>query len=972
MRLPLRTFGLLMAALLLMPDAGAQGLSAPLDPKAEQLLKKAERQSGKRQVETLVEACELGAATGCLKAGKLATGYDPKQRLAKADAARLLQRACTLGGDAECRDAVWSSALKADWTLDGDGKPKKTGPDSNLELAALACERGSALLCEQAGLLLSSGASMAPDFEAATAYAGTACDLGNAKGCELQASLTGGDAAVRRKAELRWTYERYSLAASFPEEHPARIAFKAQYSAKTPQKEAEALRRACDLGEPMGCFYLAEKYERGSLYQIAPGWLEIRKIYIEACEKGQSMGCISAARRRDYGLSTYSYYGDSRALYEQACLEMGNAYGCELFGEMLEAENDIDEEAALIRQVYGNACTLGRKSSCERLAAFETKMTPSVVAERMTLKGDLAARNRNVPWGAYAKCAGAESQALGRAIYAGTGDDGLAAFVRKCGGTYIREELKTACAPYDGQPDHYRLLCSGVLAELEGDAALTAPGWRIDGDTLARHFKLWPYWDYLDQTRTDFILNPFDADGAVSNVSGTPPAGIISIPGEQVAVSVGDSVFRLVLQDDAIAVIVPVDATNLMVVKGASDIIVLEAGVTPADWIDTNRDLFDQFSMETFSSAVWDDAAGKWDVETATVFGGISAEDWEKIGRGTLYASLYSATAAMEADSLCCRDSNRRFVPFDDGRVKAFALKHSRMGRLYGGTITPEVAEAMSAALNVAQPKLWSEACGVRPTVSTAGMSGLDFDNIVDDYSLRREQAALRRRAEWYECQEAFFNRAATDANSYIERYGAASPTTVERWVAALKIVHFENHRAKLRSEVNTIAAYGETIKGAADKYVAEQRERRREARRLREERGSQWSHADEFYYNNSGARHLDCMSGAQSYSAQQACMGNWLNEGLGTLNADPFGRGGSASGGRNAGSGDGGYGSGIDVPVAVLTVTEPPKPFEPEPRPYTPSPQPESKPEAPSCPEGYSCSCMPPILISEMQAACR
>lgn len=918
----MRTIILTVAAVLAAPAALAQSSAVSEPARATELMARAAREKGEKQVQTYIEACEAGAASACTKAGVLGRNIDRRRYiLTKPQIASLLERGCRFGGEAECAAAAAAGELNATWRIGLDGRPEQTSPALRYDMAVFGCERGSASLCAHAGDIAFAGNLMPPDFDAASEYYAAACRLGEAQACGRDRLLKGADAAAlklaREKARLTWLGKSYAYATNLPDDHPARAIYRKKFGTSDRREQAQFEYAACQAGDPQACAELGFALELHISHDYVPAGVRRADILRRGCALGSPEACVLAARDHRKFESGYTYYTDSADLYRRACTDMGNMAGCVQWGEWIEAEGDIDADAQLVRTLYRNDCLVrNAMDRCERLDAFEQKMTPERVAARLASRQTLLARNRVMPWAAYGACAGPESVALGQAIDGGNAQAGFERFVRRCGGQYAKPQLTAACATLDGRPEHHRLLCAGVLVELKGNSAIAAGDWQVTGEALDEHFRLWPFEDYLDRANTAHIANALDPNGPVrmSGVAIAHASLFPEIAGQaELRTAVGDSVFRMVLQDRGFVILSPVDPANTIQRNGVYSFYVFPDGTAPADWNGGRGNYSTLMGARRMEHrAAWDEAAGKWIVETASYFEIPDGSEWQAIAQGNLYAFLPSGIQAAEGSDLCCKET--LYIPFRDGRLSAHALQRTEMARLYGGTITPDVAEAMRVALNDSpQGSLWYDGCGERPYVSTAGMGRDDFDNAVDDFSLQRERNALNRRVAWYNCQAEKFNASHADLRAFVSIHKAKSPTDPMRWRAALMLSRHEARRGKLLSEADTLDSYAETIGEATSAYNSAQRARlRREREERRAAEANRPSAADEFYYRNSGAYYADCLAGAQSYGQQQGCMDQW------------FANTGSASR-RNAGGAvddDSDYGL---IPEAVLTAVEMP-----------------------------------------------
>ncbi|HEX2881785.1 MAG TPA: tetratricopeptide repeat protein, partial [Polyangiaceae bacterium] len=120
--------------------------------------------------------------------------------------------------------------------------------------------------------------------------------------------------------------------------------------------------RACQLGEPNGCFNL------GNLYYAGRGVSENKQrafsLFEQACNAGKAAGCINAGTMYDDGEGVTAEPPKAFALFKKAC-EGNEAVGCSNLAFMLGEGRGATADQAAAAQTYERACTLGSAKACE-------------------------------------------------------------------------------------------------------------------------------------------------------------------------------------------------------------------------------------------------------------------------------------------------------------------------------------------------------------------------------------------------------------------------------------------------------------------------------------------------------------------------------------------------------------------------------------------------------------------------------
>lgn len=230
--------------------------------------------------------------------------------------------------------------------------------------------------------------------------------------------------------------------------------------------------------------------------------------------------------------------------------------------------------------------------------------------------------------------------------------------------------------------------------------------------------------------------------------------------------------------------------------------------------------------------------------------------------------------------------------------------------------------------------------CGNEPAYALSSPAAVS--RIGNSDALDRVSRSLDGRGEWLDCRTAIYNGYSREATETRERYVSLPATDWRAWIAEKMEAHLNEEYGYLADRTAEYDAHLDAWDEAADNVAAA--EVRAEARRQRRASSGASpqarSEADRFFDSIGPGRYESCMQSAYGYASQQACMNDWISGGTGfvPLTRERF--------------------------VTTAPSTSTPDRPRPPPRP--------SEPPKSTCPEGYSCSCMPPTPIVQGGGTCR
>lgn len=350
-----------------------------------------------RLVPALEAACAKGAPDACAGLGVVhARGVGRLRDAARA--AELLERACAKGSDVAC-------AQQAEEVL------RDEEADAKAQAAALAratarCEKRGGNPCVAAAYAYRRGWSVSSDAAKADRLARRGCETGSAAACDLAASMLlerDGEAGARRAVPLLTRAcdadvgEACLTLGSLLYAGPGGV--------KKDVRAAVAFaRRACGLGEPAACDFVASSNEGNVSADGSPAFasedesLRVRRAY---CEQGGAEACTQAAHvvaQRARAAGKVEDLEDALGLLQLGCSH-GSYEGCSLLTTLVSsATKDCDAgdasqcfvagfvhthgvtpwpgapavypvDPAQARAAFEKACAGGQQAACARAAA---------------------------------------------------------------------------------------------------------------------------------------------------------------------------------------------------------------------------------------------------------------------------------------------------------------------------------------------------------------------------------------------------------------------------------------------------------------------------------------------------------------------------------------------------------------------------------------------------------------------------
>lgn len=823
------------------------------------LMDRAETQSGRRQVETYQEACALISAEACLRAAQLGQERDRNGViLSDADQAALGARACELGGAEICYGAARLNA----YSDIAQGSVRRR---AQLSMLLRACDGRVGEACRQVSAHYEALGVVSPDLSLARDYALRGCALGIELSCRDAEKLDPAQPErfdqARRMSRLNYQINHERLALNDQEVGEAGDSVRRANTMFSPNDKRERYtiyRNACDQGMARACFEFAYTltYHDQSLRNLAERQLPY--YFQAACDLGSSAGCSQLGKSEPLiGMAGQLEYLD------RACFDGGDPRGCLAYSDYVREHGDLDRDGARAMEAVLDYCAFRRQSrdQCEQAQTLAALLTPEARAARAAHNQDLARSHRIVPFAAYPTCI----------AQAATPN---ASFLTQCAGTYSQMDLAKACQVLDEAARSTHLLCQGVVDDLNRARYVQGPVMR-DGLDLKTHFRVLPDVSYLAQGEA-FTIAALDPFAQIRTRTASIPSSLFDSSGPQAVTQMGDVTLRLVMSGDHLSVYASLDPSVLQYQDAVATLVLLPEGTHPSQLegdsahgpavatVDT------WYAQEISARARFDEAAGRWQVETYARFA-MTPQDWDALARSDLYAQFNALNPAANG-GVCC--GYTYYIPFARADITPFAITQTPIARLYGGEVTPDIAAAMRDALNVDAEQLWSASCGYRPMIALEEIN--PFGNRVDQDGLVRAAEAYDRRFAWYNCQVAAYNAKAQDIQSFIRAHAGASPNDPLRWQAALRLQRANGHVQKLQQELRDLNAAENAILAASREARADNRRAassERQARRI-----AAREQAERYLDSLGPQQHLDCLAAAYDYASHEACMRTWLN----------------------------------------------------------------------------------------------
>lgn len=126
--------------------------------------------------------------------------------------------------------------------------------------------------------------------------------------------------------------------------------------------------KACDLGDPLGCFFYGSEFEKRYL-EANP---DPRAHYFDkGCQGGHAPSCFTLGQLHQRGRAAQVDVPLARTLYRKSC-DLGFGQACTSLGKLLEGSSDRSSVAPL----YATACKLGSRVGCANLGVLAAREQP--------------------------------------------------------------------------------------------------------------------------------------------------------------------------------------------------------------------------------------------------------------------------------------------------------------------------------------------------------------------------------------------------------------------------------------------------------------------------------------------------------------------------------------------------------------------------------------------------------------------
>jgi uncharacterized protein len=272
-------------------------------------------------------------------------------------------RACDAGSIGACRDLCKRANVS-----DADDFP--VDPPRTLRYCGPACERNrDPDSCASLGLLYSKGLAVPLDPERAKALYSAACDRGSAVGCNNLGVVMdqGGAARDPKRAVALFT------AACEKGERRACANLERSYREGGPGLSPDVAGafsiavQLCDQGWQAGCVLLADDYKHGT--GVAKDARRALSGHQAACEAGELNGCTALGLMYEQGLGVAQDLPRARALFTRTC-DAGSSRGCFWLGALYHEGKGVPQDWAHAAKLYERPCARNDSAACSNLAVL--------------------------------------------------------------------------------------------------------------------------------------------------------------------------------------------------------------------------------------------------------------------------------------------------------------------------------------------------------------------------------------------------------------------------------------------------------------------------------------------------------------------------------------------------------------------------------------------------------------------------
>ncbi|WP_018149409.1 hypothetical protein [Henriciella marina] len=234
----------------------------------------------------------------------------------------------------------------------------------------------------------------------------------------------------------------------------------------------------------------------------------------------------------------------------------------------------------------------------------------------------------------------------------------------------------------------------------------------------------------------------------------------------------------------------------------------------------------------------------------------------------------------------------------------------------------------------------YAGSCGAEPYLQPDDARELHaIDSLA---TLRVAESTLLHRQSWLDCRKQTLNNYETEAAETAARYAQLTSTDFRYWVAQYMSSQVRRTREELNRDATELGQFEVALNTAMSRAENIARLRAERRRRTRQDRQRDRSKADAFFASRGPGQYETCLEMSYTYSAQQACLNDWI--------------GGSA--GR------------VPQPILHREAHESANPVVREASSAIRASEPV--PAEPWCPQGYSCNCGPEPVPFYPGGSCR
>ncbi len=277
---------------------------------------------------------------------------------------------------AEC-----NQGLKIGCSILGDIYSQKGQFRLAIQYYRKACGMSYAEACNKLGIIYQKGYGemVKQDLELAKKYFKKACDLRDAKGCHNLANLY-----LKKDKDVARAKRYFENACNLGLEPACDNLTKFDKYKKKPyqrviivitDENVDKYYHKCFSGDRIACvnvgnFYVNEKedYKKGAL------------LYRKACSLGEPLGCNNLGLLFYYGYGVKQDFKMASEYFKKAC-DMGEGTGCNNLGSMYYFGYGVKKDIKKAEKYYEMACDMGAALGCENLAILKGEAEDVVISE---------------------------------------------------------------------------------------------------------------------------------------------------------------------------------------------------------------------------------------------------------------------------------------------------------------------------------------------------------------------------------------------------------------------------------------------------------------------------------------------------------------------------------------------------------------------------------------------------------------